>query len=187
MLLAAVAAIAEPASINTVASTLLPPSPVTLRISAIAYDGPALPTLYEPVQVSIPTELRAQLEARQRAVRQPGTGSLPPGTVEAASVPAVASSDAQMAAFLLAHGWSAELVEEAGRIVRKESGYHPSSENGMFKGLFQMQWPFWWNHCGADPSLWADPVAHVAVALCVVRYDLAQGYGPFSQWEQTRD
>lgn len=100
-------------------------------------------------------------------------------------------SEGQAREVLIAAGWSPELLPAAlsvacgignARWPNGESGCHPGASNGRYKGLFQLDTPFWFDHCGEAPN-WDDPVSNARVALCVYNYSLARGNDGWHLWD----
>jgi len=82
-----------------------------------------------------------------------------------------ALDESQLRAVLTEAGWPEHLHGEALRIIHCESRGRPDANNGIDKGLFQMNFSArattrgsWFAYFGVDESLWADPVTNATVA-----------------------
>lgn len=82
-----------------------------------------------------------------------------------------ALSEAELRAVLTEAGWPEHLHGEALAIIHCESRGRPDANNGIDKGLFQMNFSeratlrgSWFAYFGVDESLWADPVTNATVA-----------------------
>lgn len=147
------------------------PEPVngTLVLAPISWGRLPLPT---PVQVreALAEEATVSGPAALPEVRPPARGAL---------------FDGELREVLRLAGWAPEeLLGEAVRVVRGgsncpngESGANPGATNGRYRGLFQLDTPFWFDWAGIDSALWSDPVANARVAWLLYQ---RSGWGP---WE----
>lgn len=184
----------------------IPPTPVVEHLDVAAVlaprpdvfqprprdDGPPLPPLRE--------ELVDQ-DVAPAVTSSPDVQPTPtPGAASAASVatdyaappPTGTLSQSQFYSVLDTVAWPQDLYAEALRVAcgvgnvhhpSGESGCRPDAQNGRYKGLFQLDTPFWFLYCKTDPELWYVAEVNVATALCVGQYDLEHGYDFMSQWE----
>ena len=70
------------------------------------------------------------------------------------------------------YGW--DVVEQAKRVARCESGWNPSATNGQYLGLFQMGSYHYWRFEG---NRWDDPYVNARAAGGLYR---EQGWRPWS-------
>lgn len=80
-------------------------------------------------------------------------------------------------------GWEEDVIEDAYDVVMCESRWNRMAENGVFKGLFQLELGTWFRHAGTDPQMWHDSLVNVQTAWKTYLYDRDRGYSAFNQWE----
>lgn len=150
------------------------------------------PAAIPPIHLSLPTPIPTPSPAPIVAASEGKVVALEPYAAIDPPQPQYGTlSHAELLDVLNGTGWPAERLQEALRVAcgspprwpSGESGCRPGASNGQFKGLFQLDTPFWFNHCGTDASAWADPYVNAATALCVGEYDLAGGQDFWAQWE----
>lgn len=89
-----------------------------------------------------------------------------------------------MRALLAAAGFEGELLEQALRVSRCESGWRPGSVSpGGHLGLFQIEPGTWAPYAGVTRDALLEPSINARVAWLVVLYDRAHGRPDFAQWE----
>lgn len=101
---------------------------------------------------------------------------------------------------LLLIGWFVQaeippgLWVEYTAVIACESGFDPSAENGLAKGLMQIQWEFWreWSNTQTDQYYttdeWASPVQSLRLAHHIQEnYSLPRGRSRWSLWEAKPD
>lgn len=181
MLLAAITATAEPASVRTVASfTPFTPLPYALHLSALARDGQPLPPIPDDVAAA-PSALTVVLTALQAPPAPVRARAAADTVVQAAAVPAAPSAaagacgpfrhgDAVARWYTLVASYSDWDVCTGLHIIDLESGGDPNIWNSQGSGACGL-----WQTLPCDRG--TDPVANTELAH--LKW-LARGWHPWS-------